>query len=115
MLDPDQLFLAVVALNGLFASLAWCLARTNVASVLSVVTFAVIWPFVDKPLGGRTVHEINPGNGITEGDFLSVFAVILAAFLAVKQWKRIRQDRSDTPPVAEGREVPNVMRIGPHH
>ncbi len=90
-MDPHQLFGAVVALNALFASLAWCLARTNVLSVLAVMTFAVIWPFVDKPLGGRTVHVVSEGNGITEGDFLSVFAVAIAAVLAARQMSRVRR------------------------
>lgn len=92
------MFGAVVALNALFASLAWCLARTNVLSVLSVVTFAVIWPFVDKPLGGRTVYVVSEGNGITEGDFLSLFAVAVAAVLAARQMSRIRRRNASAEP-----------------
>jgi hypothetical protein len=95
MLDPHQLFLAVVALNGLFASMAWCLAKTNWASMVSVLFFAVLWPFVDKPLGGRLVYVISETNGITEGDFLSVLAVLLVAGLAYAQYNRARRADSD--------------------
>ena len=91
MLDPHELFRAVVALNALFASLAWCLARPNVASMLSVVTFAVIWPFVDKPLGGRVVHVLDDSNGITTGDFLTVLALGIVAFQANRQFRRTQQ------------------------
>jgi hypothetical protein len=116
MLDPHQLFLAVVALNGLFASMAWCLARTNWASMFSVLFFAIFWPFVDKPLGGRVVYVIDETNGITEGDFLSVLAVLLLAGLAYAKYRRARStdsERSHVGPAAargrshHGRTVPS--------
>ena len=87
MIDPHQLFTAIVTLNALFASLAWCLARPNWASMLSVLVFATIWPFVDKPLGGRVVHVLNETDGITTGDFLSVLAGVVVAFQA---WRTFR-------------------------
>ena len=92
VLDPHQLFRAIVVLNALFASLAWCLARTNWASLISVVAFACLWPFVDKPLGGRVVYVIDATNGITTGDFISLFAVIAAAVLAAMQFRRRRRE-----------------------
>lgn len=92
MLDPHQLFRAIVLLNGLFASLAWCLARTNWASMLSVLTFAVLWPLFDKPLGGRTVFVLNESNGITTGDFLSAFAVLVVAALGAMRLRRLRRN-----------------------
>lgn len=91
MVDAEHFFRATVVLNALFASLAWCLARTNRASVISVVTLAVLWPFVDKPLEGRTVYFIKEGDGITTGDLISLFALITAAVLAVMQVRRSRR------------------------
>jgi hypothetical protein len=95
VLDPHRLFLAIVALNALFASVAWCLAKTNWVSMFSVVVFAVIWPFVDKPLGGRLVYEISETNGVTEGDFLSVLAVLLVAALAASRYRNARRAEAD--------------------
>ena len=87
MIDPHQLFTAIVTLKALFASLAWCLARPNWASMLSVLVFATIWPFVDKPLGGRVVHVLNETDGITTGDFLSVLAGVVVAFQALRTFR----------------------------
>ena len=91
MLDPHELFSSIVVLNALFASLAWCLAKPSWASMLSVVVFAVIWPFVDKPLGGPTIHVLTYTNGITTGDLLSVFAVVV---VAVQAWLIVRTRKS---------------------
>ena len=77
MLDPDQLFRAIVILNALFASMAWCLARPTTASLLSVLSLAVLWPFFDKPLSGRILYVISPTKGVTTADLISVLAVIL--------------------------------------
>ena len=77
MLDPDQLFRAIVILNALFASMAWCLARPTTASLLSVLSLAVLWPFFDKPLSGRILYVISPTKGVTSADLISVLAVIL--------------------------------------
>lgn len=90
-MDRHELFRSIVVLNALFASLAWCLARTNRASMLSVVIFAALWPFVDKPLGGRTIYVISPGQGITTGDFLSLVAIVIVAVLAGQQKARVRE------------------------
>jgi len=98
VLDPHQLFGAIVVLNALFASLAWFLARPNVASMLSVVTFAIVWPFVDKPLGGRTIHVVSEGNGITTGDFLTVLALGIVAIHAARQLRRARRKSALTEP-----------------
>ena len=98
MLNPHDLFRAIVVLNALFASLAWCLARPNAASTLSVVAFAILWPFVDKPLGGRTVHVVSEGNGITTGDFLTVFALGIVALQAARQFRRAQRKRAAAVP-----------------
>lgn len=79
MLDIQELFQSVVALNALFASIAWCLARPNWASMLSTLVFAVIWPFVDTPLTGRLLMTINDDKGVTQSDLISLLAVIVVA------------------------------------
>lgn len=91
MLDPHELFRAVVALNALFASMAWCLARPNPASMTAVVAFAILWPFVDKPLGGRTILELSEENGVTTGDLLSVLAVAIVALQAARLYLRAQK------------------------
>jgi hypothetical protein len=93
VLDPDQLFRAVVILNALFASMAWCLARPTTASMLSVLALAVIWPFFDKPLGGRILYVLSPTKGVTSADLISVFAVLLVAVQVARL--RLRQRNAD--------------------
>jgi len=85
--DPNELFYSLVVMNGLFASLAWCLAKPNRMSINSTLVFAVVWPFVNGRLEGRTLAVLSPGHGITESDFLSVFAVVVAA---VQMARRVR-------------------------
>ncbi len=84
MLDPHDLFYSVLALNALFASLAWCLARPSWASILSVVVFAALWPFANKSFEGRVLVVLSANHGITSHDLLSVFAVVVAAIQTVR-------------------------------
>ena len=98
-MDPNQLFRGIVVLDALFASLAWCLARPNAASMLSVVTFAMLWPFVDKPLGGRTILHLNETSGVTTGDFLTLLALGIVGFQAARQFRRAqRRGAAAVPP-----------------
>ncbi|MBX7432132.1 hypothetical protein JDV09_08425 [Mycobacterium sp. Y57] len=103
MLDPNQVFHSMLAMNALFASLAWCLARPNRASILSVLAFAALWPFVNGRLEGRILAVISPGHGITESDLLSVLAVVAVVVqVARKTTARV----SAKPPADAGRPVP---------
>lgn len=90
MLDPQELFRSVVTLNALFASIAWCLARPNWASMAATVGLAVLWPFVDRPLNGRLLLVVNDDIGVTQADLISVFAVVVVAIQVarpiVKDW-----------------------------
>jgi hypothetical protein len=79
VLDLQELFESVVVMNALFASIAWCLARPNWASMLSTLAFAVIWPFVDTPLTGRLLMALSEDKGVTQSDLISVLAVIVVA------------------------------------
>ena len=84
MLDPHDLFYGVLAMNALFASLAWCLARPNWASILSVVVFAALWTFANKSFEGRTLVVLSPNHGITSHDLLSVLAGVVALVQMVR-------------------------------
>jgi hypothetical protein len=44
MLQP---FYSIAPMNALFSSIAWCAAMPNRWSILALMTFAVIWPFVN--------------------------------------------------------------------
>ena len=83
-----QVFYSIAALNALFASLAWCAAKPNRASILSVTLFAVIWPFANRPLEGHILLVLTPDHAITVSDLFSVLAVIVAAIQAVRQTAR---------------------------
>ena len=103
-LDPyllfNMLFYNLLAMNALFASLAWCLARPNWASVLALVVFGAIWPFVNGPLEGHTLFVISggEGHGITTSDLLSVLAAVVVAVQVDRMMSkaRHRRDRNRT-------------------
>jgi hypothetical protein len=82
--------------------------------MLSAVTFAVLWPFVDKPLGGRTILVVSESNGITTGDFLSVLAVGIVAFQASRQLRRKRRrDALTDPPQADSPQANSPQADSP--
>lgn len=103
VLNAIQLFYSEVAMNALFASLAWCLAKPNRASILSTVLCAAIWPFVNKPLEGHILMVLRPGDGITTSDMLSAIAVIVVAAQAIRMQSRARtRGNSQTPEPHQG-------------
>ena len=82
--DPHQLFYSVLAMNALFASCAWCLAKPSWASITAVLLSAGLWPFLNKSFEGRTLIVLSPTHGITSHDLLSVVAVVIAAVQAIR-------------------------------
>jgi hypothetical protein len=84
VVDPHQLFYSVLAMNALFASLAWCLAKPSWASIVAVLVSAALWPFINKSLEGRTLIVFSPNHGIHSHDLLAVLAVVVAAVQAVR-------------------------------
>ena len=104
-MDEPQLFYSIAAMNALFSSLAWCAAKPNRASILSVILFAVIWPFANGPLEGPTLMVLAHDDGITVSDMLSVVAIIVAAVQGFRQTggrtSRARSDRRRLPPGEE--------------
>ena len=91
MLDPQDLFRAIVTLNALFAAIAWCLARPNWASMLSTLGLAVLWPFVDRPLTGRLLMVLSDTKGVTQSDLISAFAVVVVMVKAGQMFIRSRR------------------------
>jgi hypothetical protein len=84
VLDPHKVFHAMVALNALFASVAWCLAKPNWASILAVVVFAALWPAANEAFEGRILFVLTPDNGVTTYDLLSVVAAAVAAVQVIR-------------------------------
>jgi hypothetical protein len=74
----QQLFYSIAAMNALFSSMAWCAAKPNRWSILAVLTFALIWPFVNGTLEGNLLLKLSSIHGITVSDLLSVLAVVIA-------------------------------------
>ena len=90
---PNHFLYSLVAMNALFASLAWCAAKPNRASIGAVVLCAVIWLFASGPLEGRVLKLIDEGHGVTESDLLSVVAVIIATVRAFRVVRASRRRR----------------------
>jgi uncharacterized membrane protein YfcA len=93
----NELFYSIATMNALFSSMAWCLARPNRWSILAVLAFAMIWPFVNGVLEGNLLLKLSSTHGITVSDLFSVLAVVIA----VVQAMRIRRARRDGQPAAE--------------
>jgi hypothetical protein len=87
--NDQQLFYSIAAMNALFSSMAWCAAKPDRWSILAVLTFAVIWPFVNGDLEGHELLKINGDSAITVSDLFSV----VAALMVLVQVIRIRHHR----------------------
>lgn len=94
-LDSNQLLYSLLAMNAVFASLAWCLARPNWASMLSLTAFGALWPFANGPLEGRTLVSLDDAHGITESDLLSVLAAVVLIIQAGRFIARVANPRSE--------------------
>jgi hypothetical protein len=93
----QQLFYSIAAMNALFSSMAWCAAKPNRWSILAVLTFALIWPFVNGILEGNLLLKVSSTRGITVSDLLSVLAVVIALVQAI----RVRRARRRGQPATE--------------
>jgi FtsH-binding integral membrane protein len=74
----NSLFHALVVMNALFASCAWCLAKPTVLSSLAAVVASGAWLVLNGPLEGRVLLVVTPENGLTESDLLSVIGMGIA-------------------------------------
>jgi uncharacterized membrane protein YfcA len=97
----NELFYSIATMNALFSSMAWCAAKPNRWSILAVLAFAMIWPFVNGVLEGDLLLALSSTHGITVSDLFSVLAVVLAVVQAI----RIRRARRDGQPATEHRHV----------
>jgi hypothetical protein len=77
-------------MNALFSSVAWCAAKPNRWSILAVLTFALLWPFVNGPLEGNILVVLDSTNGITVSDLFSVLAVMIALIQAIRLRRTVR-------------------------
>ena len=93
----NELFYSIAAMNALFSSMAWCAAKPNKWSILAVLAFALIWPFVNGMLEGNLLLTLSSTHGITVSDLLSVLAVVIALVQAI----RIRRARRRGQPATE--------------
>jgi hypothetical protein len=93
----NELFYSIAAMNALFSSMAWCAAKPNKWSILAVLAFALIWPFVNGMLEGNLLLTLSSTHGITVSDLFSVLAVVIALVQAI----RIRRARRRGQPATE--------------
>lgn len=74
--DP---FHALVLMNAVFASAAWCLAKPSWSAALSLGVVSILWLFFNAPIEGAVLYVVDENRGLTESDFITVAGVILAA------------------------------------
>ncbi|MCF3939330.1 MULTISPECIES: hypothetical protein [Gordonia] len=72
-------FHALVILNLLFVTGAWCLARPSVQAAIALVVVSGMWVVGNGPIEGRVLWSYSRAHGVTESDLLSVIGVIIAA------------------------------------
>ena len=81
-------------MNALFSSMAWCVAKPNRWSILALLTFAVIWPFVNGDLEGDVLLTLDGTSGIMVSDLLSVLAAVIAFIQATRIRAAVRRNPS---------------------
>ncbi|MDH3022478.1 hypothetical protein QEN41_21105 [Gordonia alkanivorans] len=89
--DPS-VFHALVLLNLLFVTGAWCLARPTyrAALVLAAVSFA--WFMWNGPIEGRVLISVSMNHGFTESDILSIIGLGIAAITFTRTRERRRYE-----------------------
>ena len=92
----NELFYSIAAMNALFSSMAWCAAKPNRSSILTVLTLALVWPFVNGNLEGNILLTINPTHGITVSDLLSGLAAGIALIQAIRLRRALPRGRFTT-------------------
>ncbi|MGV6993835.1 hypothetical protein ACUY3U_20755 [Gordonia amicalis] len=80
-LEPvaPSVFHALVLLNLLFVTGAWCLARPSYRAAAVLAFLSIAWLFGNGPIEGRVLVSITLSHGFTESDILSIIGVVIAA------------------------------------
>ncbi|GAB98871.1 hypothetical protein GONAM_04_00100 [Gordonia namibiensis NBRC 108229] len=89
--DPS-VFHALVLLNLLFVTGAWCLARPSHRAAAVLTVLSVAWLFGNGPIEGRILVTVTVGRGFTESDILSIVGVLVAAITFVRTRERRRYE-----------------------
>ncbi|MDH3052447.1 hypothetical protein QEN42_21700 [Gordonia alkanivorans] len=89
--DPS-VFHALVLLNLLFVTGAWCLARPSYRASAVMAVVSVAWLLWNGPIEGRVLVSININHGFTESDILSILGVVIAAVTFVRTRERRRYE-----------------------
>ena len=92
----NELFYSIASMNALFSSMVWCAAKPNKWSILAVLTFALIWPFVNGMLEGNLLLTLSGTHGITVSDLLSVLAALIALIQTMRIRRAARRDQPAT-------------------
>ncbi|MCG7631555.1 hypothetical protein MHN80_04455 [Gordonia McavH-238-E] len=81
---------ACSALNLLFVSAAWCIARPGYPVAAVLVGASVGWLLFNQPLEGRVLVSVTSEHGFTEADVLSVlgFAIALVTCARARALRR---------------------------
>ena len=86
-----QVFHALVIMNLLFVSGAWCLARPSRPAAVVVLVASVLWVLFNGPIEGHVLVVLSPGrHGITESDLLSVIGAGIGAWALVLTSRRAK-------------------------
>ncbi|WP_032377645.1 hypothetical protein [Rhodococcoides fascians] len=90
--DP---FHALVLMNAVFASAAWCLAKPSWPAAISLGVTSILWLFFNAPIEGAVLYVVDADRGLTESDFLTVAGVILAG-VTIARVRRIQRPDVDS-------------------
>ncbi len=87
-----SVFHALVLLNLLFVTGAWCLARPAYRAAAALTVLSVMWLFGNGPIEGRVLISISIEHGLTESDILTVLGFSIAAITFKRTHDRRRYD-----------------------
>lgn len=86
-----QIFHALVIMNLLFVSGAWCLARPSRPAAIVVLVASALWVLLNGPIEGHVLVVLSPGrHGITESDLLAVIGAGIGAWALLVTSRRTK-------------------------
>ncbi|MDH3026952.1 hypothetical protein QEN35_21590 [Gordonia alkanivorans] len=89
--DPS-VFHALVLMNLLFITGAWCLARPSYRAAAILACLSLAWLFGNGPIEGRVLVTVTIDHGFTESDILAILGVGIAAVTFVRARERRRYE-----------------------